>query len=79
MNEMNELPKMTDQEVVDLVCELRPAAAPGSLGANLDVSPADYSRLNTAQQELVDRGYTEMQSGCWQYEDDPDSQLTCDS
>ena len=79
MNEINELPKMTDREVVNLVCELRPAVARGSLGANLDVSPADYSRLNTAEQELVDRGYTEINTGCWQYEDDPDSQLTCDS
>ena len=48
MNEMNDLPKLTDQDVVNLVCELPLAAAPGSLGANLDVSPADYSRLNTA-------------------------------
>lgn len=79
MNETNELPKMPDREIVNLVCGLRPADAPLSLGADLDVSPADYSRLNTAEQALFDRGHTEIGAGRWQYKDDPDSQFTCDS
>ena len=77
MNQMNELPKMTDQEVVDLVCHLRPSSPPGSLGANLDMTPDLYSRLATAEQELTDRGYTESSLGCWEHEDDPERQLTC--
>ena len=40
MNEMNELPEMTEQE-------------------------------------LVDRGYTELSPGSWAYEDDPTNTLTC--
>jgi hypothetical protein len=74
---MNELPEMTDQEVVDLVCHLRPSSPPESMGANLDMTPARYSRLTTAEQELKDRGYTESNPGCWEYEGDPQRQLTC--
>ena len=77
MDQMNELPTMTDQQVVDLVCQLRPSPSPGSLGANLDVTPAQYSRLTTAEQELTDRGYTESSPCCWEYEDDPLTTLTC--
>jgi hypothetical protein len=78
MDLMNELPKMTDQEVVNHVCQLRPSSPPGSLGANLDITPARYSQLRTAEQELTDRGYTESSPGCWEYEGDARRQLTCE-
>jgi hypothetical protein len=77
MDQMNDLPKMTDQEVVDLVCHLRRSSRPDSLGANLDMTPALYSRLTTAEQELTDRGYTESNPGCWEYEGDAQRRLTC--
>jgi hypothetical protein len=74
---MNELPEMTDQRVVDLVCDLRRSTASGALAPGLNLSPADYSRLTKAEQELVDRGYTELSPGSWAYEDDPTNTLTC--
>jgi hypothetical protein len=79
MDEMNALPLMTDQEVVDLVCRLRPSSGIDSPAPNLDVTPADYSRLKKAEQELVDRGYTELSPGCWAYEDNAAVTLTCRS
>jgi hypothetical protein len=77
MTDLNRFPTMTDQEVVDLVCELRASAPPDSLWANPEMTPALHSRITTAEQELVDRGYTESRPGYWNYEGAPDQQLTC--
>ncbi len=66
---MNELSEMTDQEVVNLICELRPAAKTVPLEVEMEVTHVEWDRLRAAEQEIADRGYVESSRGYWEHED----------
>lgn len=64
---MNEL---SNQEVVNLIAQLRPAAASTPLGTELVAQHVDWAKLREAEQEMEERGFEEKSLNMWVSKED---------
>lgn len=65
---------LDDQQLVNLICELRPAAQTAPIGVDLEPVHVEWDRLRAAQDEIAVRGWVEH-SGTWLRESDDGSYL----
>ena len=72
---MHAFDELDDQELVNLIGDLRPAVKQAALGRDLDPMVLDVTALRAAEDEIRARGWVEH-DGFWQRIDDYDYVLS---